>query len=72
MINASAERAVRIWYDREGDFLEVTFGAGEGYSRETAHEHVMERVGADGHVIGFAIFGLSSLPKGPLDVVLGR
>jgi len=30
----------------------------------------MERIDIEGHVI--AILGLSSLPNGPIDVVLGR
>jgi hypothetical protein len=30
-----AERRVRIWYDPEGDYLEVVFDQKPGYFRET-------------------------------------
>ena len=35
---------VKVWFDKEGDFLEVTFTERAGYMRETAHDAVMERV----------------------------
>ena len=41
---------VRVWYDREGDFLEVTFAERPGYMRETRHDAVIERVDDDGGV----------------------
>ena len=39
---------IAVWYDREGDFLEVMFEQKEGYFRETAHDQVMEKVDKDG------------------------
>ena len=50
---------VRVWFDAEGDFLEVQFSAGPGYMRETAHNALMERVDAQGRVIGFSVLGVS-------------
>jgi len=35
---------VKIWYDREGDYLEVTFDPRPGFFRETASDEVMEKV----------------------------
>ncbi len=39
-----AGRTVKIWYDREGDYLEVTFNPRPGFFRETAADQVMEKV----------------------------
>jgi len=33
-----AERKLKVWYDAEGDFLEVIFDQKPGYVRETANE----------------------------------
>ena len=65
-----ADRVVRLWYDREGDFLEVTFEDKEGYFRETENDQVMERVDTEGHVIGFSILRVSSLSDKPLELAL--
>jgi len=50
---------VKVWFDPEGDFLEVQFSDAPGYMRETAHDALMERVDDRGHVIGFSILGVS-------------
>ena len=54
---------VKIWFDREGDFLEVQFKQAPGYMKETAHDAVMERVDAEGAIIGFSILGVSRFTK---------
>jgi uncharacterized protein YuzE len=46
---------VRVWFDAEADYLEVQFKSAPGYMKETAHEALMERVDADGNVIGFSV-----------------
>jgi len=46
---------VAVWYDREGDFLEVMFEQKEGYFRETAHDQVMEKVDKNGAILGFHV-----------------
>jgi len=62
---------VKVWYDTEGDFLEVTFAERPGYMRETAHEAVMERVDERGNIIGFSILEVSRLSAGkPLEAEL--
>ena len=59
---------VKIWFDKEGDFLEVTFAERAGYMRETAHDAVMERVDEHGNIIGFSILQVSRLAAGkPLE-----
>ena len=54
-------QTVKVWFDREGDFLEVRFSDAPGYLRETAQDAVMERVDAEGHVLGFTVMGVSTL-----------
>ncbi len=54
---------VKVWFDVEGDFLEVQFKDAAGYMRETAHEAVMERVDAAGNIIGFSVLGVSRFSK---------
>jgi hypothetical protein len=45
------ENKVRIWYDQEGDYLEVLFQRKKGYFRETEIDAVMEKVDDEGNVI---------------------
>jgi uncharacterized protein YuzE len=54
---------VKIWFDAEADYLEVLFADAAGSMKETAHDAVMERVDADGHVIGFSVTGVSRFKK---------
>lgn len=62
---------VKLWFDAEADFLEVRFSDAAGYEKETGHDAVMERVDAQGHVIGFSILGVSRFQKGnPLEADL--
>ncbi len=65
------EREVRIWYDREGDYLEVIFEQKAGYFRETENDAVMEKVDEEGNIIGFSILKVSALEEQkPLSVSL--
>jgi len=63
---------IKVWYDSEGDFLEVMFKQKEGYFRETKSAQVMEKVDRQGNVIGFSILKISSLKKKPLEVDLAN
>ena len=54
---------VKVWYDAEGDFLEVRFSDSAGFMRETAHDAVMERVDEQGNILGFSIMQVSRLTK---------
>ena len=62
---------VKLWYDAEGDYLEVLFDRKEGYFRETANDLVMEKVDSEGNVIGFSVLKVSALKDRPIDVALG-
>ena len=62
---------VKIWFDAEADYLEVQFSEAAGSMKETNHDAVMERVDAQGHVIGFHVLGVSRFKKGkPLEASL--
>jgi len=54
---------VKIWFDAEGDFLEVLFSDKPGYMRETDHDAVMERVDEDGNVLGFSVMQVTRFKK---------
>jgi len=54
---------VKIWFDAEADFLEVRFSDAAGHMKETNHDAVMERVDAQGQVIGFSVMGVSRWKK---------
>ncbi|MGH7812925.1 MAG: DUF2283 domain-containing protein [Candidatus Binataceae bacterium] len=64
-------KQVKVWYDPEGDYLEVIFERKAGYFRETADDRVMEKVDADGNVIGFSVLKVSALKQNPIEVALG-
>ena len=65
-----AERKVRIWYDPEGDYLEVIFDQKPGYFRETVSDQVMEKVDDHGNILGFSVLRVSALRKAPLEIAL--
>ena len=54
---------IKIWYDSEGDYLEVIFERKAGYFRETENDAVMEKVDEEGNVIGFSILKVSALKE---------
>ena len=54
---------IKNWFDAEADFLEVRFSDAAGHMTETNHDAVMERVDAQGQVIGFSIMGVSKFRK---------
>lgn len=65
-----ADKRVKIWYDKEGDFLEVMFEQRAGFFRETDNPHVMEKVDEKGNVLGFSVMKVSALRDQPLEVAL--
>jgi hypothetical protein len=54
---------VKIWFDAEGDFLEVQFSDKPGYMRETDHDAVMERVDEEGNILGFSVMQVTEFRK---------
>ena len=65
-----AVRKLTIWYDREGDFLEVTFDQKTGFFRENASDQVMEKVDTEGNLLGFSVLKVSAQRATPLEVAL--
>ena len=65
-----AKKIVKVWYDPEGDYLEVIFDQKEGYFHETANDQVMEKIDRDGNILGFSVLKVSKLQKKPLEVAL--
>jgi len=65
-----AGKKLKIWYDAEGDYLEVMFDQKEGYFRETSSDQVMEKVDTEGNVIGFSVLKVSAVKDRPLELTL--
>ncbi|MDO8614588.1 MAG: DUF2283 domain-containing protein [Dehalococcoidia bacterium] len=64
------DEKIRIWYDPEGDYLEITLRNAPGFFRETSLDQVMEKVDLEGRVIGFSILKVSALKGEPLELSL--
>ena len=65
-----AQKQLKVWYDAEGDYIEVTFEQKPGYFRETDNDQVMEKVDDEGNVLGFSVLRVSALKEKPLEVTL--
>ena len=66
-------KEIKIWYDEEGDYLEVLFERKAGYFRETSNDACMEKVDDKGNILGFSILKMSALRgRKPLAVELGQ
>jgi hypothetical protein len=48
----------------------VLFDQRPGYFRETTHDQVMEKVDAEGNVLGFSVLKVSGIGANPLEVAL--
>jgi uncharacterized protein YuzE len=64
------EKEIKIWYDKDGDYLEVLFERKAGYFKETENDAVMEKVDEEGNIIGFSILKVSALKEKPLSIAL--
>ncbi|MBI1923215.1 DUF2283 domain-containing protein [Candidatus Poribacteria bacterium] len=60
---------IRLWYDREGDFLEITFREAKGYFQEIAAD-IYERVDESGNLLGYAVFNLTCHDRQDLTIPL--
>ena len=61
---------MNVWFDPEGDFLEVIFEQKAGHFRETSDDQVMKKVDSGGRVIGFNVLRVSALKNRPIAVKL--
>jgi uncharacterized protein YuzE len=62
--------AMKLWYDPEGDFLEVIFDRGVGVAEDTEDERVEVRVDQQGRILSFHVLGLKSTEGPPFEVEL--
>lgn len=60
---------VKAWYDKEGDFLEVTFREAKGHMKDIGDD-IFARVDEQGKIIGFAIFNFSKRDQKAVEVPL--
>lgn len=60
---------MRVWYDVEGDFLEILFRDGKGFFREIG-EDIFERVDSQGNLLGYAFFNVTRHERQALAVPL--
>jgi uncharacterized protein YuzE len=67
---AEERKHVKIWYDAEGDYLEVIFEQKAGYFQATDNDQVMQKVDDAGNVLGFSVINVSAMGQKPLDVAL--
>jgi uncharacterized protein YuzE len=64
---------ITVWYDKEGDYLEVLFDKKKGYFKETENDAIMEKVDEDGNIIGFSILKINGLKQQkPLTISLKK
>ena len=66
------DEKVKVWYDKEADYLEVIFETKAGFFKETENDAVMEKVDTEGNVIGFSILQVSDVSRAPLSIELHR
>ncbi len=58
---------IGIWYDREGDFLEITFRKAKGYLKELSAD-IYERVDENGNLLGYSILNVSHHERESLSI----
>jgi len=61
---------MKVWYDEEGDYLEIRTGGKKGYFKDVGND-IWERVDTRGKVVGFAILNFKNrIKKYKREVVL--
>lgn len=60
---------VKVWYDREGDTLEVIFDDAPAYMEEL-DEDVFERRTSEGRIVGFTVLNFSKHDRSKLTLPL--
>jgi hypothetical protein len=54
---------LNVWFDPEGDHLEIVFDQKAGYFEDTPIENVMRKRDAEGNLLAISIFNLSSFAR---------
>ena len=59
---------LKIWYDPEGDFLEVNFMRQPGTFQPTPVPNMLVKTDGEGRVIGFSVLNISEVADTPLEI----
>ena len=59
---------LKIWYDPEGDFLEVNFERGPEIFQATPVPNLLVKLDAEGRIIGFSILNISDVAETPMEI----
>lgn len=59
---------LKIWYDPEGDFLEVNFACKPGVFQSTPVRNMLVKLDSDGHIIGFSVLNISEVADAPMEI----
>jgi len=59
---------LRIWYDPEGDYLEVNFARGPGVFQATPVPNMLVKLDAEGRIIGFSVLNISEVAETPMEI----
>jgi uncharacterized protein YuzE len=60
--------SLKIWYDPEGDYLEVNFARKPGTFQATPVPNMMVKLDAEGQIIGFSVLNISEVAEAPLEI----
>ncbi len=52
---------IKIWYDKEGDYLEIMFSDNPGFMVETDNDYIMKRIDKEGNILGYSIMGITNI-----------
>jgi uncharacterized protein YuzE len=64
------DKGVKIYFDKEADYIEILFEIKEGIFQETENDSIMKKVDLNGNIIGFSIQNISKLGMNPLSLYL--
>lgn len=59
--------SLNVWFDEEGDFLEITSVRKKGFFKDLGNG-IFERVDEDGNIIGFAVLNVKKRSKKEISV----
>ncbi len=59
---------LKIWYDPEGDFLEVVFTRKSGQFHATPVRNMLVKIDDEGHIVGFSVLNISEVAETPIEI----
>lgn len=61
-------KVIRLWYDKEGGFLEIIFNTKLGYSTGIEEDGIIKRIDEEGNLLSIGILELSSYDLKTLEI----